>query len=115
MECAEPAKLAPDPETRRQFEDMPVARPCQAARKNACYELHMVRQRTLLGHAAVCSRLLRNTSNVDDRRKLEGLRGRWKRLALDIWRLEAAEVAEQAKALSDVQARVLAEIRPTVH
>jgi hypothetical protein len=73
------------------------------------------KQRTFLEHAAVCSRLLRNTRNLDDRRKLEGLRGRWKRLALDIWRLEAAEVAEQVKALSAVQTSVLAEIRQTVH
>jgi hypothetical protein len=69
------------------------------------------KQRTFLEHAAVCSRLLRNTSNLDDRRKLEDLRKRWKRLALDTWRLEAAEVAEQVKALSDVQTSVLAEIR----
>jgi hypothetical protein len=68
-------------------------------------------QRTFLEHAAVCSRLLRNTSNLDDRRKLEGLRERWKRLALDIWRLEAAEVTEQVKALSDVQASIIAEMR----
>jgi hypothetical protein len=65
-----------------------------------------------MDRAAVCLRLLRdNTSNPDDRRTLECLRKLWKELALDIWRLEAAEVTERVEALSGVQTSVLAEIR----
>jgi hypothetical protein len=70
---------------------------------------------TVLGQAAVCSRLLKNTSDPDDRRKFEGLRERWKQLALQIWRLPETELVEQVKALSRVQASIIAEISQTQH
>ena len=75
----------------------------------------MVKKRTLLQHAAVCSQLLKNTSDPDDRRKLEDLRERWKGLALEVWRLQNAELTERVKALSHVQASIIAEIRQTQH
>ena len=76
----------------------------------------VTRQQALLDRAAVCLRLLKdNTSNPDAQRMLESLRELWKELALEIWRLEAAEAAEQLKALSDVQTSALSEIRQTVH
>jgi hypothetical protein len=76
----------------------------------------VTRQQALLDRAAVCLRLLKdNTSNPDAQRMLESLRELWKELALEIWRLQEAEWGEQVKALSDVQASVLAEIRLTLH
>ena len=75
----------------------------------------VTKQQALLDRAAVCLRLLRDNTSPESRQKLEGLRELWKELALEIWRLEAAEAAEQLKALSDVQTSVLAEIRQTVH
>ena len=76
----------------------------------------VTRQQALLDRATVCLRLLKdNTSNPDNRRTLECLRGLWQELALEIWCLPDAEVGEQIKAWSDVQANILAEIRQTVH
>ena len=75
----------------------------------------VTRQQALLDRAAVCLRLLRDNTSPEARQKLEGLRELWKELALEIWRLQEAEWGEQVKALSDVQASVLAEIRLTLH
>jgi hypothetical protein len=76
----------------------------------------VTRQQALLDCATVCLRLLKdNASNPDNRRTLECLRGFWQELALEISCLSDAEVGEQIKALSDVQANILAEIRQTPH
>jgi hypothetical protein len=76
----------------------------------------VTRQQALLDRATVCLRVLRdNTRDPNARRMLEGLRELWKELALEIWLLQEAELAEQLNALSDVQATVLAEIRRTKH
>jgi hypothetical protein len=76
----------------------------------------ITRQQALLDRATVCLRLLKdNTSNPDAGRMLESLRELWKELALEIWHLHEAEWAEQVKALNDVQASVLEEIRLTMH
>ncbi len=76
----------------------------------------VTRQQVLLDRATVCLRLLKdNTSNPDNQRTLECLRELWKELALQIWLLPEAEIAEQLEALSDVQASIVAEIRQTMH
>jgi hypothetical protein len=76
----------------------------------------VTRQQALLDRATVCLRLLKdNTTNPDARQTVESLRELWKELALEISHLQEAELAEQLKALSDVQASVLAEIRQAVH
>ena len=56
----------------------------------------------------MCLRLLRDNTSPENRRKLEGLRELWKELALEIWRLEAAEQL-------NVQTSVRAEMRLTQH
>jgi hypothetical protein len=76
----------------------------------------VTKQQALLDRATVCLRLLKdNSGNPNARGALECLRELWKELALEIWLLQDAELTEQVEALSDVQASVLAEIRPTLH
>jgi hypothetical protein len=71
---------------------------------------NVTRQQALLDRATVCLRLLRdNPSNPDNERTLECLRELWKKLALEIWLLRQAEFGE-LKALSDVQASIIAAI-----
>jgi hypothetical protein len=73
----------------------------------------MVTQQTLLEHAAVCSRLLRSTSNPEERLVLWQMRDLWEALAVD--GLGQPELDEQVEALSNVETKFLAQIRPTLH
>jgi hypothetical protein len=71
-------------------------------------------QQMLLEHAAVCSELLKRSS-PSERIVFWHLRELWKALAAEAWRFEEAELAEEVEGLSDVQASLLAEMRPTLH
>ena len=73
----------------------------------------MVTQQTLLEHAAVCSRLLRSTSKPEDRLVLWQMRELWGALAVD--GLSQPDLDEQVEALSNVEAKLLAQIRPALH
>ena len=73
----------------------------------------MMTQQTLLEHAAVCSRLLRNTSNPEERLVLWQMRELWEALAVD--GLGQPNLDEQIEALSNEEAKLLAQIRPALH
>jgi hypothetical protein len=70
-------------------------------------------QQTLLEHAAVCSRLLRNTSNPEERLVLWQMRELWEALAVD--GPGQPDLDEQIEALSNVEAKLIAQIRPALH
>ena len=73
----------------------------------------MVTQQTLLEHAAVCSHLLRSTSNPKQRLVLWQMRELWEALAVD--GLGQPDLDEQVEALSNMEAKLLAQIRPALH
>ena len=73
----------------------------------------MVTQQTLLRHAAVCSHLLRSASNPEQRLVLREMRELWEALAVN--GLGQPDLDEQIEELSKVEAKLLAQIRPTLH
>ena len=68
----------------------------------------MVTQQALLDHAALCSRVLRRTTNLKERLILRHLRDLWQALAVD--GLHQKDLDEQVDMLREVEANFLAQI-----
>jgi hypothetical protein len=76
-------------------------------------KIYILGQRVPVARAVITPRLLRSTSNPEERLVLWQMRELWEALAVD--GLGQPDLDEQIEALSNAETKLLAQIRPTLH